>query len=161
AVRAQEWESRSLYAGQLSTTGREPSRGVAFAENHDRISRRAGRLALFPRDPGTNPASVDMRARTAATALFALTIGFFGNAQAQIFPSKPVRIIVPFPPGGAADITSRVLAEHMRAGLGQPIVIENRPGGGAVIGYELAARSPGDGHTMLVVFPSFVINPSV
>jgi tripartite-type tricarboxylate transporter receptor subunit TctC len=98
-----------------------------------------------------------MIARVAAAVLaFA-----FGAAQAQGFPSKPVRIIVPFPPGGAADITSRVLAEHMRQGLGQPMIIENRPGGGAVIGYELAARSPGDGHTMLVVFPSFVINPSV
>jgi tripartite-type tricarboxylate transporter receptor subunit TctC len=99
-----------------------------------------------------------MSARAAAAALLALAAG---AAQAQGFPSKPVRIIVPFPPGGAADITSRLLAEHMRAGLGQPFVIENRPGGGAVIGYELAARAAGDGHTMLVVFPSFVINPSV
>ncbi len=99
-----------------------------------------------------------MSPRAAAAVLLALAAG---AAQAQGFPSKPVRIIVPFPPGGAADITSRLLAEHMRAGLGQPFVIENRPGGGAVIGYELAARAPGDGHTMLVVFTSFVINPSV
>ena len=102
-----------------------------------------------------------MNARMIAAALLAFATGLAGAVQAQTFPSKPVRIIVPFPPGGAADITSRVLAEHMRQGLGQPMIIENRPGGGAVIGYELAARSPGDGHTMLVVFPSFVINPSV
>ena len=82
-------------------------------------------------------------------------------AQAQSFPSKPLRIIVPFPPGGAADLTSRLLGEHMAKGLGQPIIAENRPGAGAVIGYELAARSLGDGHTLLVVFPSFVINPSL
>ena len=82
-------------------------------------------------------------------------------ANAQTFPSKPVRIIVPFPPGGAADVTSRVMGEHMAKGLGQAVLIENRPGGGAVIGYELGARSPGDGHMLLVVFPSFVINPAV
>jgi tripartite-type tricarboxylate transporter receptor subunit TctC len=84
-----------------------------------------------------------------------------GAAHAQSFPSKPVRIIVPFPPGGAADLTSRLLGEQMAKGLGQPVIAENRPGAGAVVGYELAARAAGDGHTMLVVFPSFVINPSV
>jgi tripartite-type tricarboxylate transporter receptor subunit TctC len=102
-----------------------------------------------------------MNARMLGAAVIAVATGLTGAAQAQTFPSKAVRIIVPFPPGGAADITSRVLAEHMRQGLGQPFIIENRPGGGAVIGYELAARAPGDGHTMLVVFPSFVINPAV
>jgi tripartite-type tricarboxylate transporter receptor subunit TctC len=96
-----------------------------------------------------------MKARLAVAVVALAAVA----AHAQSFPSKPVRIIVPFPPGGAADITSRVLAEHMRQGLGQPMIIENRPGGGAVIGYELAARAS-DGHTMLVVFPSFVINPS-
>lgn len=81
--------------------------------------------------------------------------------QAQSFPSKPLRIIVPFPPGGAADVTSRLLGEHMAKGLGQPVIAENRPGAGAVIGYELAARAQGDGHTLLVVFPSFIIQPAV
>jgi len=81
--------------------------------------------------------------------------------HAQSFPSKPVRIIVPFPPGGAADVTSRLLGEQMAKNLGQPVITENRPGAGAVIGYELGARAVGDGHTLLVVFPSFVINPSV
>jgi len=80
---------------------------------------------------------------------------------AQQFPAKPLRIIVPFPPGGAADVTARVLGEHMTKGLGQNILIENRPGAGAVIGYETGARAPGDGYTMLVVFPSFVINAFV
>jgi len=84
-----------------------------------------------------------------------------GAAQAQSFPSKPLKIIVPFAPGGAADIMCRVLAENMAKELGQPVVVDNRPGAGAVIGYELAARSPGDGHTMVIVFPSFVVNPSI
>ena len=80
---------------------------------------------------------------------------------ASALHAEPIRIIVPFPPGGAADVTARVLGEHMAKGLGQPILIENRPGAGAVIGYEAGARAPGDGYTMLVVFPSFVINAFV
>jgi tripartite-type tricarboxylate transporter receptor subunit TctC len=84
-----------------------------------------------------------------------------GSAQAQTFPSKSLRIVVPFPPGGTADITSRVLAVHMAKGLGQTVVVENRPGGSTIIGTELVARSPADGHTLLVVFPSFVINPAL
>jgi tripartite-type tricarboxylate transporter receptor subunit TctC len=91
----------------------------------------------------------------------ALALVVAGAAQAQTFPSKPVRVIVPFPPGGAADITSRVLGEYVGKALGQSVIVENRPGAGAVIGYELGARAPGDGHTMTIVFPSFVINPSI
>ncbi len=94
----------------------------------------------------------------ASTAAALLTVT---PLHAQLFPVKPLRIIVPFPPGGAADVTARVLGEHMARGLGQTILIENRPGAGAVIGYEAGARAPGDGYTMLVVFPSFVINAFV
>jgi len=96
--------------------------------------------------------------------LLVLLISLAGLASAihaQTFPSKPLRIIVPFPPGGAADVTSRLLGEHMAKGLGQPVIAENRPGAGAVIGYEFAARAAGDGHTLLVVFPSFIIQPAV
>src|SRR5712664_2379242 len=101
-----------------------------------------------------------MTPRIAVVFLLSLA-GFAGAVQAQTFPSKSLRIIVPFPPGGAADITSRLLGEHMAKGLGQAVIAENRPGAGAVIGYELAARAAGDGHTLLVVFPSFVIQPAV
>lgn len=93
--------------------------------------------------------------------LIAVVTGLIATAQAQSFPSKVVRMIVPFPPGGGGDISSRILAESMAKGLGQPVIVDNRPGGGAVIGYELGARAPGDGHTLLVVFPSFVINPAI
>ena len=102
-----------------------------------------------------------MYARALSLAAFAFAAGLAGAAHAQTFPTKPVRIIVPFAPGGAADITSRLLGEHVSKGLGQSVLIDNRPGAGAVIGYELGARAPADGHTMVIVFPSFIVNPSV
>ena len=102
-----------------------------------------------------------MNARILLALSIAAAAELIGGAQAQTFPSKSVRIVVPFPPGGTADITSRVLAVHMAKGLGQAVVVENRPGGSTIIGTELVARSPADGHTLLVVFPSFVINPAL
>ena len=74
-------------------------------------------------------------------------------ALAQEFPSKPVRIIVPFPAGGSFELTARILAQRMQ--LGQNVIVENRPGGGTVIGTEYVARSPADGHTVLMIGPSF------
>ena len=82
-------------------------------------------------------------------------------AYGQSFPAKPVRIVVPFPPGGSADITSRLLGERMAEGLGQPVLIENKPGGSTIIGAETVLRAGADGYTLFVVFPSFIINPSV
>jgi len=96
--------------------------------------------------------------RTFLAMLFALAAT---SAWAQSFPSKPVRIVVPFPPGGSADTSSRILGEHMAKRLGQPVIIENRPGGGTVIGAQFVQRAVPDGYTVLVVYPSFVINPTV
>jgi tripartite-type tricarboxylate transporter receptor subunit TctC len=79
-------------------------------------------------------------------------------ALAQSFPSKPIKLIVPFPPGGTADIQARLIGQHMSQTLGQPVVIESKPGGGTVIGSNLVAKSPPDGHTLLVMANSFVIN---
>jgi tripartite-type tricarboxylate transporter receptor subunit TctC len=75
------------------------------------------------------------------------------NAMGQEFPAKTVRIVVPFPAGGSFDIMSRTLAQRMQ--LGQTVLIENRPGGGTVIGTEYVARQPADGHTVLCIGPSF------
>lgn len=83
------------------------------------------------------------------------------GAWAQPFPSKPVHIVVPFPPGGSADTSTRILAEHMAKRLGQPVVVDNRPGGGTIIGAQFVQRSAPDGYTLLVMYPSFVINPTV
>lgn len=95
-----------------------------------------------------------------ALLAFVLAIGA-AIAQAQTFPAKPVRVVVPFPPGGSADITARLLGEQMSQGLGQPVLIENKPGGSTIIGAESVLRSGADGYTLFIVFPSFIINPSV
>jgi tripartite-type tricarboxylate transporter receptor subunit TctC len=79
---------------------------------------------------------------------------------AQAFPDKPVRIIVPFPPGGGNDIISRSLADGMTKDLGRQVIVENKPGGGTVIGTDYAAKSTPDGHTVLIASFAFAVNPS-
>ena len=70
-------------------------------------------------------------------------------AQGGAYPDRPVRFIVPFPPGGGTDVWARIAAEGMQAELGQPIVIENRGGAGGLVGTEAAAKAPPDGHMLL------------
>jgi tripartite-type tricarboxylate transporter receptor subunit TctC len=84
--------------------------------------------------------------RIAAVALFLLA----GLAQAQTYPTRAVRFIVPFPPGGGMDIVARAVGEKLSPRLGQPVVIENKPGAGTTIGTDLAAKSAPDGYTVLV-----------
>lgn len=87
--------------------------------------------------------------------------GLFATAaRADAWPSRTVRIIVPFPPGGPADGTARVLAEQFTAELGQSVIVENRPGAGSAIGVTAAAQSK-DGHTLLMGSNSMIINPSL
>jgi tripartite-type tricarboxylate transporter receptor subunit TctC len=81
-------------------------------------------------------------------------------AYAQEWPAKPIRIIVPFPPGQGADIVGRLLAERLTPVLGQQIVVENKPGAGSMIGTALAAKAPADGYTLFIGGSSaMVINP--
>lgn len=82
------------------------------------------------------------------------------TARADTWPSKPVRLIVPFPPGGPADGTARVLAEQLTPELGQSVIVENRPGAGSAIGVTVAAQAR-DGHTLLIGSNSMVVNPSL
>jgi tripartite-type tricarboxylate transporter receptor subunit TctC len=80
---------------------------------------------------------------------------------AQAFPSKPVRLVVPFPAGGALDTIARIMVPPLSRALGQNVIVDNRPGGGTVIATEMVARSPADGHTLLLMANSFTINPAV
>jgi len=80
---------------------------------------------------------------------------------AERFPSRPIRLIVPYPPGGGTDVIGRVLGQNLQERLGQPVVIENRSGAGGTLGTALVAKATPDGYTLLLVPTSHVINPSI
>lgn len=92
------------------------------------------------------------------SALAAASILSTGTALAQAYPAKPVKIVVPYAPGGPNDIVARLLAEKLTAGTKQSFIVENRPGGGSNIGAEAVAKSPPDGYTLLVAATSHSIN---
>ena len=81
--------------------------------------------------------------------LFLASFLFAGAVAAQAYPNKPVRVIVPWPPGQATDLAARIVAAKLQETLGQPFVIENKPGAGGAIGTDAVAKSPGDGYTLL------------
>src|SRR5688572_28670246 len=97
--------------------------------------------------------------RIAAALVTALV--FAGFASAAEYPIRPVRIVVPFPPGGTSDILTRILAEKVAVGLGQQMVIDNRAGAGGVVASEIVAKANPDGYTVLMTFISHAINPYV
>ncbi|MSQ73505.1 MAG: tripartite tricarboxylate transporter substrate binding protein [Betaproteobacteria bacterium] len=82
-------------------------------------------------------------------------------ARAQIFPSRPLIIIVPFAAGGTLDAVTRIVAQKMTENLGQPVVVDNRTGAGGIIGFSAAAKAKPDGHTLVTVANSFAVNPAV
>jgi tripartite-type tricarboxylate transporter receptor subunit TctC len=83
------------------------------------------------------------------------------TGSGQAFPAKPIRLLVPFGPGGVGDITARVVAQKIGVSLGQQIVVDNRPGAGGNVSAEIVARAPNDGHTIYICSASFVVNPSL
>ncbi len=96
----------------------------------------------------------------AAAVAVAAAIG--GTAVAQNYPSKPVRFIVPFAPGGSTDLLARFLAQQLASPLGQTVVVDNRAGAGGVVGAEIAARAPADGYTIVLGSAGpLTINPNV
>jgi len=97
------------------------------------------------------------------TRILGITIGITCATlvQAQSWPSKPIRMILAFPPGGPTDIVSRVLAQKLGEQLGQQVLVDNKPGAGGNIGAELASRAPNDGYTIFYNTSAIVINPAL
>ena len=83
------------------------------------------------------------------------------TAKAQNYPTRPIRLIVGYTPGGSADLTSRLMGQWLSERLGQPFVIENRPGGGTNIATEAVVRAPPDGYTLLLAAPANAINATL
>jgi tripartite-type tricarboxylate transporter receptor subunit TctC len=101
-----------------------------------------------------------MKMLSRALACLALFITLPLAVLAQPYPSKPVRIIVPFAPGSSSDVVTRIIAERMQASFGQPVIVDNRTGAGGAIGAEAVARAPADGYTLLTgLSASQVVNP--
>jgi tripartite-type tricarboxylate transporter receptor subunit TctC len=93
-------------------------------------------------------------------AAFALLLPLIAAAQ-EPYPAKPIRFILPFPPGGGTDLLGRLIAERLGASLGQPVVTENRGGAGGNVGAEAAVHSAPDGYTIVLVAPSLAISPTL
>src|SRR6478752_3600136 len=98
-----------------------------------------------------------MRKIIAAVALL-----IAASAYAQSYPAKPLHLIVPFPPGGGNDTVARAIAQQIGPDLGQPVVIDNKPGAGGAVGAELAAKAPSDGYTLFLAgVGSHAVNPNL
>jgi tripartite-type tricarboxylate transporter receptor subunit TctC len=109
-----------------------------------------------------------MRRRDLITLLNALCIALLAGAPllapagaAEPYPNRPIKLIIPYPPGGGTDIVGRVLAQKLHESLGQPVVVDNRGGAGGTIGTAAAAKAAPDGYTLVLVPTSHVINPSI
>jgi tripartite-type tricarboxylate transporter receptor subunit TctC len=103
-----------------------------------------------------------LKTAVAAVAAFGVMLGVMTASWAQAYPSRPIKLIVPFAAGGPLDLVGRSLADRLTAALGQPVIVENRVGAGGNIGTEAAARSAPDGYTLLLVLSgTLVANPAV
>ena len=94
-------------------------------------------------------------------ALAAATLALPCLVAAQAFPSKPITIVVPYPPGGTTDVLARALQEPLQKLLGQPVIVDNKPGASAMLGTKLVARAPADGYTLLFPNNGLVISPHI
>jgi tripartite-type tricarboxylate transporter receptor subunit TctC len=116
-------------------------------------------MTPYPRQPNRR----DLLARSCLAAGAAVVPAFWlqsASAQVPAWPRKPVRLIVPYAPGGFNDIVARIVADKLAPSLGQPVVVENRAGAGAIVGTEVVVKSPPDGHTLLMAASGpMVFNP--
>jgi len=107
---------------------------------------------------GTLMSNLGALSRSAAGFAFAMLAGL-NFAAAEDYPVRPVRLIIPFPPGGSNDVVGRLIATHLGERLGKQVVVDNRSGAGGVIGTEIVAKSPPDGYTLGVISMAHAVNP--
>jgi len=124
------------------------------------VAERMAASAIATRRAGARRASFAGMAAAACATVLAGVLSV-GQAMAQAYPARTVRIVVPFAPGGAVDFIGRLLAERLTVTLGQQFIVENRPGGFGTIGSDVVAKSPPDGHTLLVQASVHVINAAL
>jgi tripartite-type tricarboxylate transporter receptor subunit TctC len=108
--------------------------------------------------------SSDHKPGALIAAGFTLTLccaSLHAQSYPQSYPVRPVRFIVPVTPGGATDILTRTLAQRLASAWGQQVLVDNRPGGGSNVGFEVAAQAPADGYTLLMAQPAFTVNVSL
>ena len=103
--------------------------------------------------------ALKLRFSTVAVAI-GLTL-FSTSGFAQLYPDKPVKLVLPYSPGGIVDFIGRTIAQHLGDALGQPVVADNRPGAGGIVGSDTVARSAPDGYTLLLMDPAIIINPTL
>src|SRR5688572_20643737 len=89
--------------------------------------------------------------------LFAVALTCGGEAAAQTYPTKPIRMLVGFPVGGGADVAARVIGPRLSESLGQPVIVDNRPGAGSSIASEITAKAPADGYTLVSIGSSHAV----
>ena len=90
-----------------------------------------------------------------------LLLAFSLASPAQQYPTKPVRIVVPFAPGGGSDFIARFMAQRLTVGLGQQVIVENKPGAGGMLGITQGQQAPADGYTLTLIASSYTVNPSI
>ncbi len=120
---------------------------------------------MIPRTSPDGPVAGILRAIASLASLAALAAAMLAlgaaPAQAQSWPERPIRLVVPYPAGGNADNTARLLATQLAGRLGQPVVVDNRPGGSGTIGETAVAKARPDGYTLLLDATAFTVNPSL
>jgi tripartite-type tricarboxylate transporter receptor subunit TctC len=113
--------------------------------------------------PVITPVPSARTARTVLVALAALVVAAITPiaSWAQAYPTKPIKIVVPFAPGGGSDFIARFIAQRLQSGLGQPVIVDNRPGAGGNIGTEVGLQAPADGYTLTLIASSYTTNTAI